>query len=116
MLTASQLNRSSVDKEVMNFANVAGGMSKANTADYMFAIITSDVMKQQGEIALQLLKTRSSDGVGSIVPLRVNRKTLRITSGGDKQPAAPVFAVTNDELKAAQNEKRSKLLDQFKDL
>jgi replicative DNA helicase len=116
MLTASQLNRSSVDKEVMNFANIAGGMSKANTADYMFAIITSDVMKQQGEIALQLLKTRSSDGVGSIVPLRVNRKTLRITSGGDKQHAAPVFAVTNDELKAAQNEKRSKLLDQFKDL
>lgn len=115
IITCSQLNRQAVGQDAMDHSHIAGGISKIQTSDNVAAIISSDIMKQQGQIGLQLIKTRSSDGVGTFVELQLNTKNLRILDpvGGVVPPRA---AITNEEMKAAKNETRSKLLERFKDL
>ncbi len=79
LATASQLNRSSHEDTVeFTHANIAGGMSKINTADNVFGIFTTPTMKENGRYQLQFMKTRSSAGVGSKIDLGFNVKTLRI--------------------------------------
>ena len=76
LVTASQLNRSSFDEIEFNLGNIAGGISKANSADYLIGIFTSRIMRA---IQFQFLKTRNSSGVGSKVDLDFNIDSLRIT-------------------------------------
>jgi archaellum biogenesis ATPase FlaH len=78
--SASQLGRSGFDELEFDMGNIAGGISKANTADNMFGIFTSRSMKERGAIQLQFLKTRNSAGVGSKVDLDFNIDSLRITN------------------------------------
>jgi len=89
--TASQLNRSSFEEIEFNLGNIAGGISKANSADNLFGIFTSRIMKERGAIQLQFLKTRNSSGVGQKVDLDFNVDSLRITdstsSGEDSSMA-----------------------------
>jgi len=80
MVTASQLNRTAVDESVFDHSHIAGGISKINTADNVFAIYTTASLREQGRYQLQLMKTRSSAGVGQSVDLLFDTKTLRITS------------------------------------
>ena len=82
-LTASQLNRGSVDEIEFNHSHISGGISKIMTADNVFGIFTSRAMRERGKYQLQLLKTRSSSGVGQHVDLDFNVDSLRITNNPD---------------------------------
>lgn len=83
MITASQLNRSAVDEVEFDHSHISGGISKINTADNVFGIFTSRAMRERGKYQLQLLKTRSSSGVGQKVDLEFNVESLRITDEGE---------------------------------
>jgi len=80
MVTASQLNRSAVEEIEFDHSHISGGISKINTADNVFGIFTSRAMRERGRYQIQLMKTRSSSGVGSKVDLEFDRETLRITN------------------------------------
>jgi hypothetical protein len=82
MVTASQLNRAAVEETSFDHSHISGGISKINTADNVFGIFTSRAMKERGEYQLQLMKTRSSGGVGSSVALAFNPGSMRISDGG----------------------------------
>ena len=78
-VTASQLNRSSVEEIEFDHSHISGGISKINTADNLFGIFTSRAMRERGRYQLQLMKTRSSSGVGTKIDLEFDVDTLRIT-------------------------------------
>ena len=79
VVTASQLNRSAVEEVEFDHSHIAGGISKIQTADNVIGIFTSNAMRERGQYQLQLLKTRSSNGVGSKVNLVFDVDSLRIT-------------------------------------
>lgn len=78
-VTASQLNRGAVEEIEFDHSHISGGISKINTADNVFGIFTSRSMRERGQYQLQLMKTRSSSGVGQKIELDFNIETLRIT-------------------------------------
>ena len=79
VVTASQLNRSAVEEIEFDHSHIAGGISKIQTADNVIGIFTSNAMRERGQYQLQLLKTRSSSGVGSKINLVFDRDSLRIS-------------------------------------
>ena len=83
IITASQQNRGAIDADELHQGHIAGGISKVNTTDVYISIIMTEAMRAKGEMALQFLKTRNSDGVGKIVYLKWNGITLRITDGSE---------------------------------
>ena len=89
-VTASQLNRSAVEEIEFDHSHISGGISKINTADNVFGIFTSRSMRERGQYQLQLMKTRSSSGVGQKIELAFDVETLRITDpdieGNDSAP------------------------------
>jgi len=84
MITASQLNRSAVEEIEFDHSHISGGISKINTADNVFGIFTSRAMRERGRYQIQLMKTRSSSGVGTKVDLEFNLESLRITDPGEE--------------------------------
>ena len=78
LITASQLNRSAVEEVEFDHSHISGGISKINTADNVFGIFTSRAMRERGRYQIQLMKTRSSSGVGQKVDLEFDIETLRI--------------------------------------
>jgi hypothetical protein len=78
-VTASQLNRSAVEEIEFDHSHISGGISKINTADNVFGIFTSRSMRERGLYQIQLMKTRSSSGVGQKIELAFDVETLRIT-------------------------------------
>jgi hypothetical protein len=72
-------HNSAVDEIEFDHSHISGGISKINTADNVFAILTSRSMRERGQYQLQLMKTRSSSGVGQKIELAFNVETLRIT-------------------------------------
>ena len=78
-VTASQLNRGAVEEVEFDHSHISGGLSKIQTADNVIGIFTSRAMRERGRYQLQLMKTRSSSGVGQKVDLEFNIETLRIT-------------------------------------
>ena len=83
LVTASQLNRSAVEEIEFDHSHISGGISKINTADNVFGIFTSRHMREKGQYQIQLMKTRSSSGVGQKIDLSFNVDTLRIFDDGD---------------------------------
>lgn len=83
LVTASQLNRSAVEEIEFDHSHISGGISKINTADNVFGIFTSRTMRERGQYQIQLMKTRSSSGVGQKIDLSFNIDTLRIFDDGD---------------------------------
>jgi hypothetical protein len=83
LVTASQLNRSAVEEIEFDHSHISGGISKINTADNVFGIFTSRTMRERGQYQIQLMKTRSSSGVGQKIDLSFNVDTLRIFDDGD---------------------------------
>jgi KaiC/GvpD/RAD55 family RecA-like ATPase len=83
LVTASQLNRSAVEEIEFDHSHISGGISKINTADNVFGIFTSRTMRDRGQYQIQLMKTRSSSGVGQKIDLSFNVETLRIFDDGD---------------------------------
>lgn len=78
-VTAAQLNRSAVEEVEFDHSHISGGLSKIQTADNVFGIFTSRAMRERGRYQLQLMKTRSSSGVGMKIDLEFNLESLRIT-------------------------------------
>ena len=89
MITASQLNRSAVEEIEFDHSHISGGISKINTADNVFGIFTSRAMKERGRYQIQLMKTRSSSGVGTKVDLEFDVESLRITDPGEDAQGTP---------------------------
>jgi len=85
-VTASQLNRSAVEEIEFDHSHISGGISKINTADNVFGIFTSRSMRERGLYQIQLMKTRSSSGVGQKIELKFDVDTLRITDDGENTP------------------------------
>jgi len=77
-VTASQLNRASVEEVEFDHSHISGGLSKIQTADNVFGIFTSRAMRDRGRYQIQLMKTRSSSGVGQKIDLEFDIDTLRI--------------------------------------
>lgn len=86
-VTASQLNRSSVEEIEFDHSHISGGISKINTADNLIGIFTSRAMRERGRYQIQLMKTRSSSGVGMKVDLGFDVDTLRIFDIGEEDDA-----------------------------
>ena len=82
-VTASQLNRAAVEEIEFDHSMISGGISKINTADNLIGIFTSRAMRERGRYQIQLMKTRSSSGVGMKVDLAFNVDTLRIEDLGE---------------------------------
>ena len=87
LATASQLNRASVEETEFDHSHIAGGLSKIQTADNVIGIQTSRAMRERGRYLIQLMKTRSSGGVGTKINLAFNIDTLRITDLTEEQMA-----------------------------
>ena len=83
-VTASQLNRSSVEEIEFDHSHISGGISKINTADNLIGIFTSRAMRERGRYQIQLMKTRSSSGVGQKIDLGFNVDSLRIEDIGEE--------------------------------
>ena len=81
-VTASQLNRASVEEVEFDHSHISGGLSKIQTADNVIGIFTSRAMRERGKYQIQLMKTRSSSGVGMKIDLDFDIDTLRITDSG----------------------------------
>ena len=77
-VTAAQLNRGAVEEVEFDHSHISGGLSKIQTADNVFGIFTSRAMRERGRYQIQLMKTRSSSGVGQKVDLGFDIDTLRI--------------------------------------
>jgi len=78
-VTAAQLNRGAVEEVEFDHSHISGGLSKIQTADNVFGIFTSRAMRERGRYQIQLMKTRSSSGVGQKIDLEFNVDTLRIS-------------------------------------
>ena len=83
MITASQLNRASVEEIEFDHSHISGGLSKIQTADNVIGIFTSRAMKERGRYQIQFMKTRSSSGVGQKVDLEFDVDSLRIRDLAD---------------------------------
>jgi hypothetical protein len=83
-VTASQLNRASVEEIEFDHSHISGGLSKINTADNVIGIFTSRAMRERGRYQLQLMKTRSSSGVNSKIDLEFDVDSLRIRDIGEE--------------------------------
>jgi len=77
-VTAAQLNRGAVEEIEFDHSHISGGLSKIQTADNVFGIFTSRAMRERGRYQIQLMKTRSSSGVGSKIDLGFSVDSLRI--------------------------------------
>lgn len=90
LVSASQLGRGAVEEVEYDHSHIAGGISKIQTADNVFGIFSSRNLRENGKYQLQLMKTRSSSGVGQKIELAFDVDTLRITDlEENQQPAKP---------------------------
>ena len=84
-VTAAQLNRGAVEEIEFDHSHISGGISKINTADNLIGIFTSRAMRERGRYQIQLMKTRSSSGVGQKIDLEFDVDSLRIRDLGEEE-------------------------------
>ena len=97
-VTASQLNRSSVEEIEFDHSHISGGISKINTADNLIGIFTSRAMRERGRYQIQLMKTRSSSGVGQKIDLEFDVDSLRIRDLGEDESDGATSTASNTVL------------------
>ncbi len=95
--TASQLNRSAVNATHQSHDQIAGGMTKINTADTYWSILMNESMRAKGELCFHLQKTRNSDGVGKTVYLTWDAKHLMIRDRQNLEPTGFTFNKKKDK-------------------
>ena len=88
LVTAAQLNRGAVEEVEFDHSHISGGLSKIQTADNVFGIFTSRAMRERGRYQIQLMKTRSSSGVGQKVDLEFNIESLKISDLPEEEQEA----------------------------
>jgi archaellum biogenesis ATPase FlaH len=101
LVTAAQLNRGAVEEVEFDHSHISGGLSKIQTADNVFGIFTSRAMRDHGRYQIQLMKTRSSSGVGMKLDLAFDLDCLRITDleeddDNDGKISRPGSAILNN--------------------
>ena len=106
-VTAAQLNRGAVEEIEFDHSHISGGLSKIQTADNVFGIFTSRAMRERGRYQIQLMKTRSSSGVGMKVDLSFNVDTLRIEDLGEDDQEQATAGATNSASSIVNSIKRS---------
>jgi len=111
-VTASQLNRSSVEEIEFDHSHISGGISKINTADNLIGIFTSRAMRERGRYQIQLMKTRSSSGVGQKIDLGFDVDTLRIFDIGEDGDEAASSSGTTSASNIVANIKRTTVSNQ----
>ncbi len=79
------MNRGAVEEVEFDHSHISGGLSKIQTADNVFGIFTSRAMRERGRYQLQLMKTRSSSGVGQKIDLEFNLDSLKISDLPDDE-------------------------------
>lgn len=89
LVTAAQLNRGAVDEIEYGHSHISGGLSKIQTADNVFGIYISRAFRDNGRYQIQLMKTRSSSGVGTKIDLAFNLDTLRISNLDQEDDTPP---------------------------
>ena len=77
-------HNSSHDEVEFDHSHISGGLSKINTADNVIGIFTTMTMRENGRYQIQLMKTRSSSGVGQKVDLAFDNKSLKISDLDDR--------------------------------
>jgi hypothetical protein len=97
-VTAAQLNRGAVEEVEFDHSHISGGLSKIQTADNVFGIFTSRAMRERGKYQIQLMKTRSSSGVGQKIDLDFNVDTLRITNSSDDDTATETHTTKSSSI------------------
>jgi archaellum biogenesis ATPase FlaH len=97
-VTAAQLNRGAVEEVEFDHSHISGGLSKIQTADNVFGIFTSRAMREHGRYQLQLMKTRSSSGVGQKIDLDFNIDSLRISDVDEEDIYNPSSQSTGSAL------------------
>lgn len=80
MISAAQLGRAAIEAEKLNQSHIQGGISKINTSDYVIGIKQTDLMRSQGEIQYDILKSRNSGGVGQSKLLKWDPISLVVSS------------------------------------
>jgi archaellum biogenesis ATPase FlaH len=88
-VTAAQLNRGAVEEVEFDHSHISGGLSKIQTADNVFGIFTSRAMRERGRYQIQLMKTRSSSGVGAKIDLEFDIDSLRISDCDEESDSTP---------------------------
>lgn len=118
-VTASQLNRAAVEEIEFDHSHISGGISKINTADNVFGIFTSRAMRERGRYQIQLMKTRSSSGVGMKVDLEFDIESLRIRDLAEdegyqefKKRAPSIYESIKAKSKLAEDEANATVADQ----
>ena len=101
MVTASQLNRGAIEEVEYDQSHIAGGISKINTADNLIGIFTSRAMRERGRYQIQLIKTRSSGGVGSKIDLAFDIDKLRITNLDDEDEDSNISTDSSSNIMSA---------------
>jgi len=91
-VTAAQLNRGAVEEIEFDHSHISGGLSKIQTADNVFGIFTSRAMREHGRYQIQLMKTRSSSGVGNKIDLAFDVDSLRISDLNEDEDDAAATA------------------------
>ena len=101
-VTAAQLNRGAVEEVEFDHSHISGGLSKIQTADNVLGIFTSRAMRERGRYQLQLMKTRSSSGVGQKIDLAFDLESLRITDAeeGEEEVATQRSSSLISQIKA----------------
>jgi len=110
MFSASQLNRDAVETEHKSHAHIAGGLSKINVSDVVWAIIRNEEQIDNNEIHLQALKLRNSEFSTKPVVLHWDSKTLKISElRGHKK-----LSQSNPVSKSGSSSKLKDILDKKK--
>lgn len=104
MISAAQLGRAAIEAEKLNQSHIQGGISKINTSDYVIGIKQTDLMRSQGEIQYDILKSRNSGGVGASKLLKWDPISLVVSSPG-KVELKPKRQVVMPEAKVGQKPK-----------
>jgi hypothetical protein len=87
-------HNSAVEEIEFDHSHIAGGISKINTADYVFGIFTSRSMRERGKYQIQCMKSRSSTGVGQKIDLEYDIDTMRITDDDPEEGRSHTQAPT----------------------
>lgn len=97
-VSAVQINRSGYDESVPGMQSMAGGMSKAYTADLAIHVNNTQQLRSKGALEFQLTKTRNSGGVGQIIEMAYDIDTLKISDQIDDPEGEKIDPHTGEVL------------------
>ena len=111
MVHQLSLNRGAIEEVEYDQSHIAGGISKINTADNLIGIFTSRAMRERGRYQIQLIKTRSSGGVGSKIDLAFDVDKLRITDLDEDDEGTTILPSSGESIAQTLTKRTSTVTD-----